>query len=536
MEKRINVQKRADQKIGEFFNTYSTRQYRAVDNVPSYSDFFVEAFSVLEPNTRYRHNWHVDYLCDDICQKETDRIARGDPKDNDYVINMMFRSLKSYIFTIAWNAWAWAKYPYISFATGSYAKDLAQEHSSKTRRLIKSEWYQSNFGESYEILRSQDTKTYFANDMGGERKAISVGGQFTGSGSNILVIDDGVKPPQENQVSIKEGDLITANNWWDKTAYSRVNNPEVDLRVMLQQRVATNDLSGHILTGDNKDEYEHVCIPGELTKDLKPDYLKKFYMPDKNTGTKLFFRDRFSSKELKKYENSLQGNYAGQVNQSPTSEKGGKWSEMMFIKIKRSQIPTHFSIVLNTWDLATSKKEIDSASAFVRGGVSSNSLYITDTDYRWVEYPEIIRWISGMNGTHYVENKSSGLNAVPDLQEKMVDANLYENKNKDKEAHTKEATYKASRMNIYIAEDIWDKLLFDDKQGICHYPRSPKDDVNDAFCIHINTAASFMVLDIDIQSTGGMRMKELEGANNMQDSGMNDMGSYSVSDTFDVPY
>lgn len=532
---RVKDSKRADQKIGEFFNTYSTRQYRAVENVPDFKDFFVEAFSALEPNTRYKHNWHVDYLCD-ICQKETDRIARGESKDKDYIINMMFRSLKSYIFTITWNAWAWAKYPYISFATGSYAKELAQEHSSKTRRLIRSEWYQSNFGETYNILKTQDTKTYFANDMGGERKAVSVGGQFTGSGANILVIDDPVKPPMQNQVSIQDTDLHTANHWWDKTAYSRVNNPDVDMRVVMMQRVATNDLSGHILTGDNKDEYEYICIPGELTKDLKPDYLKKFYMPDPQSGKKLFFRDRFSSKELKKYENSLGENYHGQVNQTPTSEKGSKWSDMMFIPIDRSDLPTHFSIVLNGWDLATSTKEIDSASATVRGGISNNNLYVTDTDYQWLEYPPVIRWISGINGTHYIENKSSGLNAVPSLQENAVDANLYENKNKDKMAHTKEATYNASRMNIYIVRDIWDKLLHDDRQGICNFPRTPKDDVNDAFCILINTAATFMVLDIEINQTGGAVGGELDMANKSRDMNFDYDDSHFISDTFDVPY
>jgi len=479
----------AENDVTSFFSKSIRAKHEATQNVPDYKDFFPEAFSVLEPNTRYRHNWHVDYFCD-LLQSEADRIARGLPKTHDYVINMMFRSLKSYIFTIIFNGWAWAKYPYLRFASASYAHDLSIEHANKTRQLIKSDWYKSHFGDVFQIDASQDSKAYFSNSMGGERKAVSVGGQFTGSGGNFLIIDDPVKPPDKNALGFKEADIITTNSWYSGTAFSRLNNPEVDIRIILMQRVHNNDLSGYVLSSDNKDKYMHICVPGKLSKDLKPEYLKKFYLPDNKTGDLLFFKERFSSDVLQVFRNELGDNYHGQVQQTPTSETGAKWKEEFFSIIDEDLMPEKkfWEAHINGWDLATTLKNEGSSSAYAKGFIYQNALYITDSDYRWLEYPELIEWIKETKGVHYIENKSSGLQAVPTLNSEGVEAISVDNKNMDKIAHTKSATHKAKRMKIFISSKIYDKLLFDRINGICEFPNSVKDDVNDAFCILIDEA------------------------------------------------
>lgn len=517
--------------VAQFFSNSLESKYKALDKVVPYKDFFLEAFQVLEPSTRYKHNWHIDYLCD-ILDKEARRVAAGEPKEKDYVINMMFRSLKSYIFTIIFNAWVWSFAPWLRFATASYAHSLSIEHSNKTRTLIKSQFYQSNFRDVFEIIKSQDSKEYFGNNMGGERKAVSVGGQFTGSGGNFLIIDDPVKPPSKNTIGFKESDIIDSNSWYSGTAYSRLNDPEVDLRIILMQRVHNNDLSGYVLASENGHKYEHICIPGEMKDNLKPVWLKKYYLPDLKTGRLLFFRDRFSSEKLEEYKGELKDNYHGQVNQKPTSEKGGKWKEDMFYMIDDKDIPdSNFSIELTGWDLATTLKTEGSSSAFVKGLVKNNCLYITDTGYDWLEYPDLVRWIKQVGGTAYIENKSSGLQAVPHLKSENFPAEDYNNNNMDKFAHTKTATFHAKDMTIFIAKSIWDKLLFDQVNGICEFPNSTKDDVNDAFNILICTASEFIVKNLQgssesINSTLEKIMESAEeeiddyGFNGSKDSGL----------------
>ena len=76
----------------------------------SYYAFFKDAFNVLEPQTKFVDNWHIQYLCDRL-QQEVERIARGDKKKKDLIINIPPRTLKSKIVTVCLHAWAWISYP-----------------------------------------------------------------------------------------------------------------------------------------------------------------------------------------------------------------------------------------------------------------------------------------------------------------------------------------------------------------------------------------------------------------------------------------
>lgn len=487
--------------ILDYAASIADRKYTIRDNVPDYKDFFPEAFEVLEPGTKLKHNWHIDFICDRL-QKESERIANGVPKDKDIIINIMPRSLKSYLVTIIWNAWTWAKFPEIRFVTLSYASPLSVEHSDKTRRLIKSDWYQDNFGMSFELLSSQDSKSYFINDKGGERKASSVGGQLTGSGGNILIFDDPVKPPKQGEIVVNETEMRSANSWHDSTAYNRINDPVVDLRVYVMQRLHNNDMTGHLLRKENQ-EYEHICIPGELTDDVKPEYIRKFYMPDKHfPAKKVFFRERFPKRVLMGYEENMLGNYAGQVLQRPQREGGGTWKEEYFTPILRKDLPPRSSKRGTGWDLATGKKQKKdaSASAFVTGFRWQDGVYITNCGWVWKEFPQLIPFIKEQQEPHWIENKSAGKDAVPTLKADGVKAEEYPNENRDKFQNAAFSAAKAKKMKIFVCVDIWDKLLTNDQQGVCNFPAASWDDLHDALCIFINKMSEGIISKEDVES------------------------------------
>lgn len=481
--------------IGEAFSKRATATITARERVPKYSVFFKEAFKVLEPSTNYKHNWHIDFLCD-LLDEEADRIYRGLPKEKgDFVVNLMFRSLKSYIFTIIYNAYVWAKYPSVKFITGSYSKDLAIEHSFKTKKLIKSSWYQDNFGSSFKILNDQDSKEYFVNDSGGERKAVSVGGQVTGSGGNIFIIDDPVKPPEKLAVGFSESDIKKANNWWDNTAFNRINDPKVDVRIVVMQRIMNNDLSSHVLKA-KKNKTFHICIPGELRGKnpmVFPRELKEFYKPDLIQPTrKLFFRERMSAKEIDAYEDTMGAQFAPQVLQNPKTGEGEYWTESMFVPIRRSDIPS-FMMEYTAWDLATSEKRIDSSSAFVHGGVFDGIPYIDDFGYFWKKYEAMIDVVKEKKPPHIIEYKSSGIQAIDTLEKLGIYAEKYDNNNRDKIYHTQTTIPLVTKKCkfVYVAEDIYDDFVNGETNGISNFPNSAKDDVNDAFCILIQTLSPY---------------------------------------------
>ncbi len=60
----------------------------------------------------------------------------------------------------------------------------------------------------------------FLTTAGGSRTATSVGGVLTGRGSDYIIIDDPVKPGE----ALSDAVWGAANDWYDHTLYSRLND------------------------------------------------------------------------------------------------------------------------------------------------------------------------------------------------------------------------------------------------------------------------------------------------------------------------
>jgi len=299
----------------------------------SFYHFFRRAWSVLEPTTKLKDNWHYKGICA-LLQKEAIRIIDKKPKTSDYVINICPRSGKSYLFTVIWNAWVWTRAPQIRFLTASYSETLSLQHAIKTRQLIQSEWYQGAWGEKFKLRFDQNRRSYFENDKGGYRIAISVG-TGTGLGGDIVICDD----PLNKEQSASPTYRTRAVEWWDGTMYSRLNNQETGLRIVVAQRLHEGDLCGHILER-HRDTYKLIRIPNELNDDVEPKALKKHYVNG------LFFPTMFNAlvtEALKAGTNPYY--YSGQYQQNPIPAGGGvlkrKW--MRFWVPQGSKIPKHES-------------------------------------------------------------------------------------------------------------------------------------------------------------------------------------------------
>jgi hypothetical protein len=118
------------------------------------------------------------------------------------LINVPPRHSKSLGLNVFFPAWVWANNPNVDgqhpdnairkdcwlgpgvrFAYLSYDAELSTNHSIKCRQLIESPWYHDLWGERFHL--TQNLKTHYDNDRGGERKSGTIHG-MTGFGANIL--------------------------------------------------------------------------------------------------------------------------------------------------------------------------------------------------------------------------------------------------------------------------------------------------------------------------------------------------------------
>jgi hypothetical protein len=146
-------------------------------------------------------------------------------------VNVPPRHLKSHLASVSFPAWCLGHNPSTQILCVSYAQDLADKLSRDCRRIIMSDWYQRLFPARL-APRHQAVAEFETTQQGG-RVATSVGGVLTGRGADLIVIDDPLKPEE----ALSQAQRRTANEWFDHTLYSRLNDKQKGAIVLIMHRL-----------------------------------------------------------------------------------------------------------------------------------------------------------------------------------------------------------------------------------------------------------------------------------------------------------
>jgi predicted phage terminase large subunit-like protein len=165
----------------------------------SLPEFIRAAWPILEPGTTYLHNWHIDAIAEHL-----EAVTRGEIRR--LLINMPPRYMKSIAVSVLWPVWEWITVPEQRWVFASYSGSLAIKHSVDRRTVIRSDWYQANWGDRFQLSDDQDVKTEFLNTRRGVMVATSVGGSSTGKGGNRLVCLAG-----DTEISTDHGRIAIAD-------------------------------------------------------------------------------------------------------------------------------------------------------------------------------------------------------------------------------------------------------------------------------------------------------------------------------------
>ena len=280
-------------------------------------EFLRHAWKYID-SSPWKDGWPIEAVAEHL-----QAVVDGDIKR--LIINIPPRMGKSSITSVALPAWTWAQPhrsptsgPGVQFLHASYANQLSLRDSVKSRRLIESPWYQSHWGERFALNSDQNTKSRFSNDKGGERLITSIGAAVTGEGGSIIVIDD----PNAANEAFSEATIEATKEWWDGTMSTRLNDPKTGAYVVIQQRLAEDDLTGHILSKDDG-EWTHLCLP--MRYEASRSFVTNIGWKDpRETEGELLWDERFGEAEVSRLEKVL-GPFAaaGQLQQRPEPAGGG---------------------------------------------------------------------------------------------------------------------------------------------------------------------------------------------------------------------
>jgi len=374
----------------------------------SFYDFSLKAFEVLHNGQQMKENWHIKFLCD-VLQQEAQRIVSGNPRQKHLLINVPPRTLKSELVNVFFSVYLWVLDDSLKVISSSYSADLSVDLSSKARRVIESDWFIEHFP-NVKISPDDNTKSKYTTPNDGLRYTTSTNGTVTGFGGDVIIIDD----PQNPKLANSEKERINANNFFNQTLRSRLNNPDHGVFIVIMQRLHEQDLTGMLLELE-PNEWQHICLPAELSPNIKPDNLRHFYTDG------LLFPQRLNKKVLSGLKLGLGAyGYSGQYEQTPSPSDGGIIKKSWFNIVKEIPAGTvNFFI-----DTAYTAKSQNDASALLACIYTNNNLYIKEVLEVRMEFPELInevkRFVSANGYTRqsrvFVEPKASGKSLVQQLR------------------------------------------------------------------------------------------------------------------------
>lgn len=302
----------------------------------SFYDFVQEFWEVVSPEIPV-WNWHIKFLCDDL-QTIMERVFLDLPKEYDEVVNVPPGTTKSTVASVMLPIWAWTRKPTCKAICGSFTANLSMDLSVKSRDIVLSEKFRRIFP-NITLREDQNTKGYFANNHGGIRYAVGVGGSVMGMHAHIIIIDDPIDPEQV----LSEAERKSANNWMNSQLSQRKITKANCPTILIMQRLHQDDPSGDRLSKKAAGKVRHVCLPAEVGTNVRPSFLKKFYKDG------LLDPIRLPKSVLADAKGRGEFFYSGQFRQDPVPEGGGMFKTS---RLKWDVPPKKFKKLVRYWDKA----------------------------------------------------------------------------------------------------------------------------------------------------------------------------------------
>ena len=361
----------------------------------SLHEFARQSWPLVEGGRQFVDNWHIGAICEHL-------EATIDGEIQNLIIGQPPRCMKSTLLAVMFPAWAWIEHPELQFLYTSYAQNLSMRDSVKCRRLMESAWFQNRWGNRFAPVGDSNTKLRFDNDKTGYRISTSVDGMNTGEGGDFLCADD-----PNSAKDLSDTILTSTNNWWDQVMTTRLNDQKTGRKIVQQQRLHENDLTGHIL-GKGDSSYVHLMLPMEFETARRcvtvvlPSTKGAPWRDPRTKEGELLWPARFGDKEVKKIKHGLGSEYAiaGQLQMRPAPAEGGIIKKTWFPWWKQD-VPPKIEYVIESWDTAMEVKDTSSYSACTVWGLWRDEHMIPNIILlnMWrgkEEYPELRRKIKDM--------------------------------------------------------------------------------------------------------------------------------------------
>lgn len=402
-------------------------------------------------------------------------------------LNVPPRHTKSMIFNVLGPVWLLTNAP-VKCASISHNFDLSKTANRKRQRILSSDKWKYYFGDEFTFTSSREDT--IVDSRGGELYSKNRDA-MTGFGADIIINDD-LTNAEDARKDMKE--MNNAWSYYQNTMPSRINNISTGVIFNIQQRLAPNDITGHIKKEPNlRKTYSFITLPAVFEKNT--------LVVCPISGTLIVYKkgdtlwpERFG--DYKALRDQVGDTiFESQYLQKPMASDKAIVRENMINEKSEREVPSieQADIVYASHDFPVKDKEtsdfLGSVLAYRVGGM----LYIKDCLEERMAYNKSIEYVQALEDNYpgiiqIMEDKANGSAILQQLLEVVPAIKAFQ-------PGTKSKTQRLESATLYMGNVVFVKSQFDEitatyslserlqhlKERLLAFPFVDHDDVVDAF-------------------------------------------------------
>lgn len=370
--------------------------------------FIAKTFQHLNDGQNLKSNWLHSTMAWHLNQVERVELKR-------LIINVPPRHLKSISASVAFPAFVLGRNPGTTFTLVCYSQELGEKMMRDLRSVLGSLWYRRAFPA---VRLSKNTASEIVTDRNGGVNMTSVEGTLTGRGSDIIIVDDPIKPGDVQS----DAERKRVNEWFSNTLFSRLNDKKTGRIVVAMQRLHEDDVTGYLTASPNHG-WTVLKVPAIAELEAVHPLIGKSRPYIRLAGS-VIDPDREDHETLAQLQRDLGSLvFSAQYQQEPLPRLGNIVKTAWFRTYSAGELEQPFDAIVVSWDTASASNENNDFSVGSVWGVRDNRYYLLRVYRERLEYPALRRLILEVVRRHgagrvLLEKADSGRNLYSDLTER----------------------------------------------------------------------------------------------------------------------
>ncbi len=373
------------------------------------SIFIGRCFHLLKSGEDLKLGWPVSCMAWHLEEVLAGRCKR-------LIINVPPRHLKSISASVAFPAFALGTDPSTTITLVCYSQELGDKMMRDLREVMECDWYRTLFPMTR--LKHKRANEITTTRHGGVNMT-SVRGTLTGRGSDIIIIDDPLKPSS----ALSDVEREQVNEWLKNTLFSRLNDKRTGRIVIAMQRLHEDDVTGH-LTQEADNGWTSLVVPAIAPENARYRISnvegREWY--DRREGS-VIDPDREDLADLERIKADIGSLYfSAQYQQEPLPREGNLVKREWFKWYDPETTPKErFDAIVASWDTAS---EVGSGNDYSVGtvwGLRGEDAYLIWVYRQRLNYPSLRKKIHEVYQENNVdlvllERADSGRHLAQDLE------------------------------------------------------------------------------------------------------------------------